>query len=497
VKDNHKKELTAMKKMIFLLILFGFFSLLADTLEEKMLSDAYTIKKNIKEFIDLNNEELFDDAEKDENSLKKLDEFVNKKITVYEKSLKETIVIYIKKKGYAAFEKFLKGKTMDIADIIIGVENGTFNLMNYTKGTVYYNYKSLSLLSNLIGEQSKENTEKGKKDSWDIIRKSKHIGNDITEHTFFRNNEPIAQHIFKDGIIYKIKGEKIEGIVGCYNEDGEFVSKTEYKSNIKNGKETSFYDSGNILMVSEWIDGKANGERRDFYENGQIKNIFNYREGIATGAFKTYYPTGVLSLEGSLKNDKFDGVFKYYSKNGNLSFEEVYENGKNVGTSKSYTTTGKISMLKEYNKKGGYIARYYFLDEVKYIERSDGEEPVVLDKETGLIWQKNHKDNSMRNPLSFCKDLDYGGYSDWRLPDIKELSTLINTSREERASIFPGILAENYLSSSKLDKPCDGGFFSKVKIVNFYDGEIDETCRLKNEKINYLCVRSSKKEPDN
>ena len=486
-----------MKKTLFILILFGFFSLLADALEEKMLSDAYTIKKNIQEFIELNKQELLDDAEKDENILKKLDEFVDKRIAVYEKSLKEATVIYIKKKGYVAFEKFLKGKTMDIVDIIIGVENGTFNLINYTKGTLYYNYKSLSLLSNLVGEQSKENTEKRKEKSWDIIRKSKHIGNDITEHTFFRNNEPIAQHIFKDGIISKIKGEKIEGIVGCYNEDGEFISETEYKSNKKNGKETLFYDNGKIMTERWLVDDKLSGETKSFYENGQIKNIFNFKDGVAEGPSKIYYPTGTLSTEGSLKNDKFDGVFKYYSKNGNLSFEEVYENGKNVGTSKSYTATGKISMLKEYNKKGGYIAKYYFLDEVKYIERSDGEEPVVLDKETGLIWQKNHKDNSMRNPLSFCKNLDYGGYSDWRLPDIKELSTLINTSRDERASIFPGILAENYLSSSKLDKPCDGGSFSTVKIVNFYDGEIDESCRFINEKMNYLCVRSSKKKSDN
>lgn len=275
-----------MRKLIFLLILFGFFSLLADALEEKMLSDAYTIKKNIQEFIDLNNRELLDENEKDENSLKKLDEFVDKKINVYEKSLKEATSSYIKKKGYIAFEKFLKGKTADIVGIIVGVENGTFILLNYVKGTIYYNYKSLSLVSNLVEEQSKESTGKSQKNSWNILRKSKHIGSNTTEQTFFRNNEPIAQHILKDGIIYKTKGEQIEGIIGCYNEDGKFVSTTEYKSNKKNGKETVFYDNEKIMKEIWWIDDKLNGETKSFYENGQIKNIISFQDGVAEGLDK-------------------------------------------------------------------------------------------------------------------------------------------------------------------------------------------------------------------
>ena len=52
---------------------------------------------------------------------------------------------------------------------------------------------------------------------------------------------------------------------------------------------------------------------------------------------------------------------------------------------------------------------------------------TVHDKRTGLIWQQ--KAGSVSKPiqaLDYCAKLDIGGYTDWRLPTVSELHTIID-----------------------------------------------------------------------
>ena len=55
---------------------------------------------------------------------------------------------------------------------------------------------------------------------------------------------------------------------------------------------------------------------------------------------------------------------------------------------------------------------------------------TVTDNLTGLIWSKNANlagtTKTWSEALSYCNDLSLGGYTDWRLPNLRELLSLID-----------------------------------------------------------------------
>src|SRR3990172_11418815 len=63
-----------------------------------------------------------------------------------------------------------------------------------------------------------------------------------------------------------------------------------------------------------------------------------------------------------------------------------------------------------------------------YVDNGDG---TITDNATGLIWMKN--DNgatfSWENALSYAEGLEYAGYTDWRLPNAKELQSIVDYAR--------------------------------------------------------------------
>jgi len=61
----------------------------------------------------------------------------------------------------------------------------------------------------------------------------------------------------------------------------------------------------------------------------------------------------------------------------------------------------------------------------RFVSSGDG---TVTDINTGLMWQKaQNEDNlSWKNALKYCEELSTNGFSDWRLPNIKELMSIID-----------------------------------------------------------------------
>ncbi|MCX8043457.1 MAG: DUF1566 domain-containing protein [Desulfobacterota bacterium] len=80
---------------------------------------------------------------------------------------------------------------------------------------------------------------------------------------------------------------------------------------------------------------------------------------------------------------------------------------------------------------------------------------MVLDTATGLIWEVKTDDGTIhdkdikyeskdaQNHIDILNQQQFGGFQDWRLPDIKELSYLIDRSRSNPAvdpSYFPNLI---------------------------------------------------------
>jgi hypothetical protein len=82
-------------------------------------------------------------------------------------------------------------------------------------------------------------------------------------------------------------------------------------------------------------------------------------------------------------------------------------------------------------------------------ENGDG---TVTDITTGLMWQQTEaKAMTWEKALAYCENLNLAGYSDWRLPNIRELSSLVDDSCQEPSidtSHFPGCRPAHYWSST-------------------------------------------------
>ena len=70
-----------------------------------------------------------------------------------------------------------------------------------------------------------------------------------------------------------------------------------------------------------------------------------------------------------------------------------------------------------------------------YAELSKNANDVVTDSITKLQWQDNvnpydtQKELSLVNATVYCEDLVLDGHNDWRLPNINELSSLIDDTK--------------------------------------------------------------------
>ena len=74
----------------------------------------------------------------------------------------------------------------------------------------------------------------------------------------------------------------------------------------------------------------------------------------------------------------------------------------------------------------------------KFVDNGDG---TITDNATGLMWQKAD-DGTARDweeSLKYAEDLELGGHSDWRLPDAKELQSIVDYTRSPSTTNSPAI----------------------------------------------------------
>lgn len=118
---------------------------------------------------------------------------------------------------------------------------------------------------------------------------------------------------------------------------------------------------------------------------------------------------------------------------------------------------------------------------------TDNGDGTVTDVLTNLIWQKTPVSDSMswENALVFSENLTLAGSDDWRLPNIKELQSLCETSIANPAintSFFPKIGIKKYWASTSLPNQTSRAWYldTQYGITTYFE---------KTGKLNLICVR--------
>lgn len=108
----------------------------------------------------------------------------------------------------------------------------------------------------------------------------------------------------------------------------------------------------------------------------------------------------------------------------------------------------------------------------RFQENDISGEIIVTDMKTTLQWTKTSvPGKTWQQSIDYCNWLTYAGYSDWKLPDIYQLRTLINSEKYNPASDFPGIASNRFWSSSVYVYYADYAWYVYFFLgyVNFYN----------------------------
>jgi hypothetical protein len=64
-------------------------------------------------------------------------------------------------------------------------------------------------------------------------------------------------------------------------------------------------------------------------------------------------------------------------------------------------------------------------------EFTNNGDSTISDNATGLMWMKFDSDSTMNweEALAYAESMEFAEYSDWRLPDVKELQSIVDYSR--------------------------------------------------------------------
>ena len=112
-----------------------------------------------------------------------------------------------------------------------------------------------------------------------------------------------------------------------------------------------------------------------------------------------------------------------------------------------------------------------------YTDNGNG---TVTDNVTGLMWEQKTADGGSRDKeithtwkdaLAYCEDLILGGFSDWRLPNPKELERIVDLEKSNPAvdtTYFPNTKNGFYWTGTT----CVGCHKFKAFAYDFSDGEL-------------------------
>jgi len=111
---------------------------------------------------------------------------------------------------------------------------------------------------------------------------------------------------------------------------------------------------------------------------------------------------------------------------------------------------------------------------------------IITDTTSGLVWQdiRGESNYTWLAALEYCKNLTYAGFSDWRLPNLNELFSLINDDKVSPASDLTNVAKMPFWTSTSSMTN-----MSEALYVNFSTGRIGASDKTDPSSRYVKCVR--------
>lgn len=254
-----------------------------------------------------------------------------------------------------------------------------------------------------------------------------------------------------------------------YGQDAQYVTNP-----------MSFTASPDGLTVTDNVTGLV-WQREDDNTTRKWANAISYCEGLTLGGYANWRLPNEYELQGIVDYGRYSPAIDTTVFPGTIAASDW-----SSSTSADFTNDAwKVG----FSYGGVYVnyktsTNYVRCVRGESVTRSftDNLDGTVTDNATGLMWQQED-DNQARNwesTLAYCEDRALGGHVDWRLPDVKELRSIVDNTRYNPAIdpvAFPGTNPTYYWSSSTTAYDASyawyvpfvyGGVYSYDKSYTFY-----------------------------
>lgn len=192
---------------------------------------------------------------------------------------------------------------------------------------------------------------------------------------------------------------------------------------------------------------------------------------------------------------RVESVWRY-----NVSFRLTIQSSEVVSEILTYGLP-KTGQIIEYQagddgtyEAGWWRGRLNADNRTRYIARTIDGDDVVFDLATGLMWAadgnaagcNNGATIAWSNAIIYAEALSFAGFSDWRLPNVKELLSLIEYDADLVVAVAPLIQEPPFSNTARgtygtsTTMPATTANYS---IVNFYDGSVWETAKVNLRRI--------------
>ena len=294
------------------------------------------------------------------------------------------------------------------------------------------------------------------------------INKNQTNQQFFQQEQDKDIAEDKTTISTKSKSNVVDtGQVNCYNEDS--------KINCPSEGEDFYGQDGNYLGLQPSYQNNGDGTvtdlntglmwQKNMGEKITFEEAFEKAENLNLGDYDDWrVPTikelySLIIFTGKVQGEKAVDFFidtNYFNQPlGDLSKGEREIDAQTLSSTEYVGLTmqndetifgvnfidGRIKGYGKYDPRTREAKKKYFrlvrgnegYGKNNFIDNTDG---TVSDLSTGLMWMKRDSSEGMdwKDALNYCENSNFAGHNDWRLPNTKELQSIVDYSRSPQTT---------------------------------------------------------------